>query len=246
MDALPISEKSRRLNLGCGYDKRVGYINIDLQAKHSPDICADITSLPMLESSRYEEIIAQDVLEHLERHKTLPALKEWTRLLAPNGVLHIRIPSLMDLFKMLAQPENRSAEAANEIIHLMYGTQAYTGDYHLSGFTAELITSYLDECGLQICRAELIHNWLFDIQARKIHSLIDPEELVHNAYFRVLGRAADDGGLNHYKLHILENGLTYEDIVAELKKSDEGRFIEKYPKYLLGHIPLEPDGSELN
>src|SRR5262245_52584737 len=136
-----------RLNLGCGYDKRAGYLNVDLQVFHSPDLVADVTALP-LPSGHFELIVAQDVLEHLERKRVPAALTEWSRLLAHEGVLELRVPSLFDLFFMLAAPENRSAEDSAKVIHLLYGTQAYTGDYHLSGFTAELLEDLLSKAGL--------------------------------------------------------------------------------------------------
>ena len=56
-----------RLNLGCGYDRREGFLNVDLHAFHDPDLVGDVRSLPALPSGRYTEIVAQDVLEHLER-----------------------------------------------------------------------------------------------------------------------------------------------------------------------------------
>jgi hypothetical protein len=64
----------RKLNVGCGYDRREGYLNVDLHAVHKPDLVADVTHLPMLPSESFDEILAQDVLEHFERAKTAPAL----------------------------------------------------------------------------------------------------------------------------------------------------------------------------
>src|SRR3954449_9383032 len=52
-----------RLNVGCGYDIRPGFLNVDNGDWHSPDLVADITDLVMLPSGHFEEIVAQDVLE---------------------------------------------------------------------------------------------------------------------------------------------------------------------------------------
>ena len=51
-----------RLNLGCGYDRKPGYLNVDFQAFHEPDLVADVTDLAMLPDGRYEEIVAQEAL----------------------------------------------------------------------------------------------------------------------------------------------------------------------------------------
>src|SRR6478672_11115968 len=60
----------RRLNLGCGFDYREGFLNIDLNDFHKPDLVADVRNLHSLPSDFYEELVANDVLEHLERAET--------------------------------------------------------------------------------------------------------------------------------------------------------------------------------
>ena len=223
------------MNLGCGYDLRKGYLNVDLQPKHSPDLVADATRLPMLPSDHFEEILAQDVLEHLERARTQPALDEWARLLKPNGVLVIRVPSLLDLFEMLSAPAWREFEKAQEVIHLIYGTQAYTGDYHLTGFTPTLLDGYLSRCGLLICEANLRDGWLFDIRARKVDRLESTVEFVHGAYFRILGRPVGPGGLEDQCRAIDVGDMRREDLEISLRNSDEGRFLAANSSYLVRH-----------
>jgi Methyltransferase domain len=77
----------RRLNLGCGWDHREGYLNVDCYERHQPDLIADISNLPMLPSGYFEEVLAKDVLEHFERTRTDTILAEWARLLSPDGHL---------------------------------------------------------------------------------------------------------------------------------------------------------------
>src|SRR5579863_3785524 len=157
----------RRLNLGCGYDIRPAFLNVDLMEHHHPDLVADITNLPMLPSAWFEEIVATDVLEHIARPKIEDTLREWTRLLAPRGTMQIRVPSLLHLAALLLQPENQVADRANDIIHYMYGTQAYTGDYHLSGFTASTINDLLSKVGLYANTVDIKDGWMFDFEASR-------------------------------------------------------------------------------
>lgn len=224
-----------RINLGCGYDLRAGYLNVDLQPKHNPDLVADATHLPMLPSGHFEEILAQDVLEHFERDRTQPALDEWSRLLQPNGVLIVRVPSLLDMFEMLSAPDRREFAKAQEVVHLMYGTQAYTGDYHLTGFTPALLDGYLRRAGLLICEASLLHGWLFDIRARRTDQLESAAEFVHGAYFRLLARPADAAGLEHFRRALESGGMTRVDVEAALRDSAEARFLADNPSYLRPH-----------
>jgi predicted SAM-dependent methyltransferase len=221
------------MNVGCGYDRREGYLNVDFQAVHKPDLVADVTSLPMLRSGSFDEILAQDVLEHFERAKTRPALQEWARLLAPGGILHVRVPSLFGMFELLALPQYREPAKAEEIIHLMYGTQAYNGDYHLAGFTAKTLDDHLRCAGLIVCEASILHGWLFDVRARKVDSLVDDGEFVQSAYFAVLGRPVDPAGLAHWVNELAEGRMTRAQVQARLLASEEARFMEHHPAYLL-------------
>jgi len=226
----------RKLNLGCGFDYRAGWLNVDLQSMHEPDIVADVTALPMLDDGAFEEILAQDVLEHFERAKTVVALAEWSRLLAPNGVLQLRVPSLFGMFELLAQPDRRDPDRAEEIIHLMYGTQAYTGDYHLAGFTAATLARHLANAGMLVCEAQIKDQWLFDVKARKATQLPDDREFLHYAYFEILHRPADPAGLDGY-LGVMSSGeMDRERVVASLAQSEEARLLEKYPAYLVSYL----------
>ena len=156
----------RKLNLGCGFDKRKGYLNIDLNSFHNPDLVADIRKLDMLPSDYFEEILAQDVLEHLERRDILPTLVEWARLLSIGGRLILRIPNLMGLFLLFLERE--TPKDHDELIHCLFGTQAYNGDYHLAGFTDILIKDYLNKSNFKIISMKPKDIWLLDIIAQKI------------------------------------------------------------------------------
>lgn len=224
-----------RLNLGCGFDIRAGYLNVDLHARHNPDLVADVGDLSMLPGGYFDEIVAQDILEHLERHRTVPVLAGWARLLKPGGIVHIRVPSLFDLFEMLASPAQREIEKTEEVIHLMYGTQAYTGDYHLAGFTARLLGEYLSRAGLLVCKATLYYSWLHDISARKTDRLTDPLEIAHNVYFNVLDRAGDADGLAGLAADIASGRLDQAGAEALLHASEEARFLAANPVYLRNH-----------
>jgi hypothetical protein len=222
-----------RLNLGCGYDRREGFLNVDLQHRHNPDMVADVTALPQLPSDHFELIVAQDVLEHLERQKVPLAVAEWSRLLAAEGMLEIRVPSLLDLLVMLGSPASRSAARAEEVIHLLYGTQAYSGDYHLSGFTAETLDALMSKTGLLICEASLLHGWLFELRARRTDVLASDKEFVHHAYFQILGRPADAGGLEAFSEALSSGRLSRTGVREALATSEEARFLAHQPRYLL-------------
>ncbi len=157
----------RYLNLGCGYDIRPGYLNVDFQERHNPDLMADIRLLDMLPSGYYEEIVAQDCLEHFPRTDTELALKEWHRLLKMGGILKLRVPDIASAFAIL----NSSTDINHQKgwIQMIFGTQAYTGDFHFTSFTEVLVRHYLEDAGFKINELQLHDRWLFDIVAEKIN-----------------------------------------------------------------------------
>lgn len=167
-DAFDAARFPDRLNLGCGYDRREGYLNVDINDFHSPDLVADVTNLHMLPAGTYREIVAQDVLEHLPRTETVQALREWNRLLAIGGTLELRIPSVLDVALLLRAPENQSVEMQEKLIQCLFGTQAYSEDTHLTTFTEPLLRHYLDEAGFAVVNWVLRDTWLFEVEAEKV------------------------------------------------------------------------------
>ncbi len=81
----------RKLNLGCGEDKKEGYLNLDWSPLVHPDVVHDLNSLPYpFPDGSFDLIEAYHVLEHLE--KPFLIMKEFHRLLAPGGTLHVKVP----------------------------------------------------------------------------------------------------------------------------------------------------------
>lgn len=163
MTSLDITSLPRKLNLGCGWDRRDGYLNVDFQEFHEPDLVGDVRDLTTLPTAHFDEVVAQDVLEHLERQDTDVALREWARLLRPGGELIVRIPNVIALARLLS--ERRSVEDQQTLLQCMYGTQAYTGDYHHTGFTEVTIRVALAAAGFSVASIVAKDEWLFDIVA---------------------------------------------------------------------------------
>jgi predicted SAM-dependent methyltransferase len=164
----------KRLNLGCGFDRREGYLNVDLHDFHAPDLAADITNLEMLPSGAFEEVLAQDVLEHLPRGKIAATLTEWHRLLKTGGVLSLRVPNLAALPGLFTARERQSLDDQNTLVQCVYGTQAYEGDYHLAGFTPRLLTAILATVGFGEISITDRDGWLMEVRAVKGATQIAP------------------------------------------------------------------------
>ena len=83
---------SRKVNIGCGPYKEGGYINIDINPIHNPDIVRDVTRGLPFDSDSVSEIRAYHFLEHLDNHDTIFVIKECYRVLIDGGMLDIVVP----------------------------------------------------------------------------------------------------------------------------------------------------------
>ncbi|NOX29187.1 MAG: methyltransferase domain-containing protein [Actinobacteria bacterium] len=163
-----------RINIGCGFDHRDGYLNVDFQDFHDPDLVADVRDLAMLPSDHYTEIVAQDVLEHLERAEVDPALVEWARLLKTGGQIFLRVPDIMGVARLIAR--EATVEHHRTMLHALFGTQAYNGDYHHASFTELTLRRSLHDAGFEISDLRPRDQWMIDCVATKSDTL-DPGPL---------------------------------------------------------------------
>jgi predicted SAM-dependent methyltransferase len=162
---------SKKLNVGCGYDYRKGYVNVDLHERHGPDVVANVLELHTFPTGQYEELVAQDVLEHVTRADVRRALFEWNRVLAVGGRLFVRTTELGGLIRSLEAPENAGLHDQERLIQNVFGTQAYTGDFHLAGFTESIFRFYLWEAGFEVETLGLYVGAFLDCWARKARNL---------------------------------------------------------------------------
>lgn len=121
-----------KLNLGCGEDIRAGFINIDALAGVGVDVVCDISQKLPYKDNSCEEIIAQDILEHLTREQLGDTLAEISRVLKKDGLLRVRIPNVDAIIeKFMGDPETRNL--------FLYGNSYRTGIWgvHKAGYTSE-------------------------------------------------------------------------------------------------------------
>ena len=83
-----------KLNLGCGKDKIKGYINVDFIKENEPDVLLDLNNInnyPWKKDS-VEEVIMQDIFEHLEIKNRLKVLNKLIELCKKDCIIKIRVP----------------------------------------------------------------------------------------------------------------------------------------------------------
>ena len=139
-------EKSK-LNLGCGKRILSGYINIDVEPFSDKVIVMDVRSLEFADES-IDEILAEQVLEHLPYFETQEILWEWWRVLRFGGVLKIVVPD----FEKIARAY-LGGKIDRDILHFSLFNSIVDSEKqtpHLCTFDKSCLRQLLEKEGFQI------------------------------------------------------------------------------------------------
>lgn len=106
-----------KYNLGCGINRKPGYINVDKLAEVKPDIVWDIAKIPWpwAQSNSTDLIEADNSLEHIDPGPRLDIICECHRVLKPSGILWMRVPPVApdNLEAAFQDPTHRSYFTSN-------------------------------------------------------------------------------------------------------------------------------------
>ena len=79
-----------KLNLGCGTDKKEGYVNVDISPEVKPDKIHDLNKELPFKNNSVNEILANHILEMIE---DIPkALRDFWRVCLGGAIIHIKVP----------------------------------------------------------------------------------------------------------------------------------------------------------
>jgi hypothetical protein len=223
---------ARRLNFGCGYDKREGYVNVDSDPACEPDVLLVNNDLSPLLGQPFDEVLALDVLEHIPRVQTLGVLLDWAELLADDGRLIVKTSSIEGVARQLAA--NPSFREQYGWTLCLFGSQAHPGDFHLTGFTETTLRVHLLAAGFDVERIWLTDKWLLHAEAVKSSSwsapateLIDlsDKDFVRAVYPLALDREADDNGLAYLLEELASGRWNREQAIRHLMSGPERLFV---------------------
>jgi len=82
-----------KLNIGCGYRMKEGFVNIDINKNCKPDVLLNITKekLPY-NHSEIDYIFCDNVIEHLDEYDIEFVMKEFYRVIKKDCEIYIRVP----------------------------------------------------------------------------------------------------------------------------------------------------------
>ena len=85
----------KKLNLGCGFDKREGFVNADNFPECEPDVFCDLESFPWpFLDSEFDYVLMKHVLEHVGADFSVfkQIMQELHRITARDGIIEIHVP----------------------------------------------------------------------------------------------------------------------------------------------------------
>ncbi|SNQ62974.1 Methyltransferase family protein [Candidatus Methanoperedens nitroreducens] len=134
----------KKLHLGCGKRYIPGFTHVDLADYPHIDYRHNVSDLSMFEDDSIELIYACHVLEHFKRHEVENVLKEWHRVLVPNGILRLAVPD----FEAVAQVYEKYKDM-ELVMGLLYGGQEYEYNFHHVLFDFKYLEKLLEKVGFK-------------------------------------------------------------------------------------------------
>lgn len=92
-----------KLYVGCGAERREGWVCVDGNPDVKPDVVAQADKLPMFADGSAQAIECCHLFEHLHLIEARAALREWLRVLAPGGWLYLELPNLQRCMETVGQ-----------------------------------------------------------------------------------------------------------------------------------------------
>jgi len=218
-----------KLNLGCGYDKREGYLNVDVDPACAPDLLivdGDYSSIPV---NYFNEVLAKDVLEHVPRARTVDLLLDFADYLVDGGKLIIQTSSILHVAAELKGSKQYAYHHGWTIC--LFGNQQHPGDFHYTGFTEVTLHNHLIAAGFTVESLELREGWMFYVEATKTSDWtsalktkdLTDREFVVEAHQAALYREAGERGILNC-VRALREGVTRKQLLKKLFSTPERLF----------------------
>ncbi len=140
---------TRRLHIG-GKQPHPDWEIFNIQDGPNVDHVGDAKDLSRFEDQTFDELYASHVVEHFDYNGQLQkVLKEWCRVLKPNGKLYLSAPDMDVLCRLFTMREKFTFQERFQIMRAMFGGHMDQYDYHYVGLYLDILNSLLAGAGFQ-------------------------------------------------------------------------------------------------
>lgn len=139
-----------KLNIGCGNKILDGWVNIDSTFRKGVGLVLDLSihKLPYPDNS-VDFILAENILEHISRHKQEEFLSELVRTLKPGGRITLEMPHLQTIVeRYIGLRGEELIIDAKEVASRLYGAQEDDFGCHRWIYQEEELLELLGKVGL--------------------------------------------------------------------------------------------------
>lgn len=223
----------RKLNYGCGFDQRPGYLNVDMDPGCAPDLLIVDNDLSGIPKGWFDEVLALDVLEHIPRLSTQGMVLEWADMLVDGGRLIVKTSSITGVASQLHRTTHSFREQFGWT-QCLFGTQGHSGDFHYTGFTETTLRVHLLAAGFEVTHMWITDHWLLHAEGTKTSSWTEPlttlahlsdEDFAVAAYREWLGRDPEPGAIPAVLQRFEEGSWTRRDFLYHVRSSVERLYV---------------------
>lgn len=141
----------KAIDIGCGVNhQHLGddyhVIRTDIRDECNPDYRCDVRELPF-EKETFDLVFSSHVLEHFGRNEWQNVLKEWVRVLKPDGELRLVLPNIRWAVQKFIDGDAYKPEFQPHVWNVLYGGQSNPYDFHYNGWTEDTLKFALEELG---------------------------------------------------------------------------------------------------
>jgi SAM-dependent methyltransferase len=169
-------------------------VRVDIDPKAKPDIVSSMLDMSMIADQSFDALYSSHNLEHLYPHEVPIALREFVRILKPDGFVSVRMPDMQAVAVLIAEDkleDTAYVSPAGPIapLDIVYGLRAETatGNHfmaHKTGFTANTLLRALVMNGF--AQAQVLRTSGFELRGLGYKMLVDEARLAEDRDHLVL------------------------------------------------------------
>ncbi|MFT5497728.1 MAG: prepilin-type processing-associated H-X9-DG protein [Kiritimatiellia bacterium] len=142
-----VGKQQLKLHLGCGDDYIAGMINVDGNIRRKKECWLDLRNrLPFADNSA-SLIYCSHTLEHLFPYDAIALLKEMRRVLSPDGVVRLAVPSFERCLKIMAGEDFSDWPRSFEDRHSQVLNYLFCDGQHKYGYCFDNLSKFCEEAG---------------------------------------------------------------------------------------------------
>ena len=162
-----MSDEPLRLNIG-GSTPNAGWKNFNIEAGEGVDYVGDCVDMGRFADNSVADIYSSHTVEHLGYQQEIhQALKEFRRILEPDGWLRLSVPDLDTLCHLYTNPRV-TKDGKIYLMRVMFGGQIDPYDFHKVGLFWELLGGFLMRAGFRHIQRVEEHGLFDDTSALRV------------------------------------------------------------------------------